>query len=170
MLDISIMNVVYTVINLLILYFIFKKFLFGRIDKILREREEAEEKKQVEAKETLAGAEALKSKYEQTVSMIDAERVRVLQEARDKGRSEYEEIVANAHKEAEQILDEARAEAKREVDRERADIEAEMEDLVLRAAERISAGVHSTAFDSALYDRFIAEGNNDGAVKESATS
>ena len=45
-----------------------------------------------------------------------------------------------------------------ENERKRTAFEAELTDMVLDAASRISAGVHSESFDRDLYERFIEAG------------
>ena len=40
MLDIQPSTIIFTIINLLVLYFFFRKFLFGRVNAVLEEREQ----------------------------------------------------------------------------------------------------------------------------------
>lgn len=158
MLDIDIANIVYTVINLGILYFIFKKFLFKPVDRVLKEREEEAERGKQQAEETIREAEALKKSYENQLAALEAGKQQELQSAKERGLFAYEQIVKNAEKEAEKILEDAREDAFMENERKRTAFEAELTDMVLDAASRISAGVHSESFDRDLYERFIEAG------------
>ena len=51
MLRLDVVNLVCTVLNLLILYFLMKKFLFGRVNNIIKERQELINKQFEEAEE-----------------------------------------------------------------------------------------------------------------------
>lgn len=158
MLEIDIANIVYTVINLGILYFIFRKFLFKPVDKVLKEREAEAARGNEEVQEKLREAEALKQSYENQLAALEAGKHKALQDAKERGLFAYEQIVKNAEKEAEKILEDAREDAFMENERKRTAFEAELTDMVLDAASRISAGVHSESFDRDLYERFIETG------------
>ncbi|MBQ4417244.1 MAG: ATP synthase F0 subunit B, partial [Butyrivibrio sp.] len=133
MLDIDIANIVYTVINLGILYFIFKKFLFKPVDQVLKAREEEAERGKQEAEEKIREAEALKKSYENQLAALEAGKQQEMQSAKERGLFAYEQIVKNAEKEAEKILEDAREDAFMENERKRTAFEAELTDMVLDA-------------------------------------
>ena len=58
MLDFQVSTIVFTVINLLVLYFILRKLLFGRVNAVLEQRA-------ARVKETIDSAEASKSQAEE---------------------------------------------------------------------------------------------------------
>ena len=57
-------NLVFTVINLLIIYFILSKFLFKPVKNILAKRQEEIDKQYAEAEEAKTQAGALRQQYE----------------------------------------------------------------------------------------------------------
>ena len=69
-------NLVFTVINLLIIYFILSKFLFKPVKNILAKRQEEIDKQYAEAEEAKTQAGALRQQYEACVKGIDEEKRR----------------------------------------------------------------------------------------------
>lgn len=63
MLKIDPWNIIWTVVNLLFLYWIFKKFLFDRVMGLINQRDEMIQKQFSEAKKSQDDAESLKSDY-----------------------------------------------------------------------------------------------------------
>ena len=81
-------NLVFTVINLLVLYFFMRKFLFGRVNKILEERKALIEKQFADAKTAQDAADGMKTEYEGKLAAA---------------QGEGEEIIARAKAEAKEM-------------------------------------------------------------------
>ena len=82
-------NLVFTVINLLIIYFILSKFLFKPVKNILAKRQEEIDKQYAEAEEAKTQAGALRQQYEACVKGIDEEKAAAVSKAREKADEEY---------------------------------------------------------------------------------
>ncbi len=150
-------SIVYTIINLLILYFLLKKFLFGRVNAVLAARKEEAEKENQEAEARMKEAEALRQEYEAKIKELGESREAEMKKAREEGIAEYNQIVANAGAEAKQILEDAREAAAREREREKRALEDEFHEMIVDAASRIAGERHTDEGDKALFDRFIEE-------------
>lgn len=96
-------NLVFTVINLLITYFILRKFLFKPIHKVVEQRKEEIDRQYAGAKETEEKALALKAQYEESLSSVEAEKAKAVNEARTKAGEEYDRIVSDAKTEADKM-------------------------------------------------------------------
>ncbi|MBF1029237.1 MAG: ATP synthase F0 subunit B, partial [Lachnospiraceae bacterium] len=94
MLSLSAANIFYMVINLLVLYLIFHFFLFKRVDRVLDARREEVENCTKDSLAAKKEAEEMKAKYEGDRKALDAQKSQVIQDARDKGYHEYENIIA----------------------------------------------------------------------------
>lgn len=160
MLNISIANIIYTVINILILFFVCKRFLFGRVDKILEERKKEIEEATGEAVKAKEDAEKKISEYNDKLSFIDSEREKMLSETKEKCAQDYDAVVSNARKEADQIIDDARRAAHMEAQKVREQQATQLEELILGAAGKISSSKHDEETDRQLYDEFIRMGAN----------
>ncbi|MBR1670386.1 MAG: ATP synthase F0 subunit B [Butyrivibrio sp.] len=157
MLNISIVNIVCTIINLLILYFVFKKFLFGRVDEILAKRQEEVDSATATADKAIAEAMAQKSMYEEKISLADEEKETILADIKKQGYDEYDRIVTDARKKGDQIVKEARHKAMAEAERAKEEYAGQMRDMVIDAASKIAATDRDKADDYKLYDKFINE-------------
>lgn len=163
MLNVNLWNILWTVINLLILYFIIKKFLFGRVDEILEKRQQEVEEASKAADQMIEEAKKAKAEYEQKIELADEEKEQILADIKKQGYDEYERIVGDARKKGEQIITEARHNAEVENERAKEVYAAQLADMVVGAASKIAATKHSTENDRELYDKFINEAgaNND---------
>ena len=160
LLNISIANVVYTIVNILFLALIFRIFLFKRVDRILEARKEEAEKEQIEAKNASDKANALKQEYEAKTVEQKAERDKILADAREKGYTEYAQIVDNARKEAEALLADAQERARIDAEKEKAKYLENLSDVIVEKKKKIAAGQHSEETDHKLYDSFINDAEN----------
>ncbi|MBE5841766.1 MAG: ATP synthase F0 subunit B [Butyrivibrio sp.] len=157
MLTTSIVNIACTIINLLILYFIAKKFLFQRIDNIFMQRKEEVDEATKAADKATQEALNTKKEYEKKIELADEEKEQILSDIKKQGYDEYERIVNDAKKKGEQILTEARHNAEVENERAKEVYAAQLTDMVIDAASKIAATKHSTQDDLELYDKFISE-------------
>ncbi|MCR5675856.1 MAG: ATP synthase F0 subunit B [Lachnospiraceae bacterium] len=156
------MSIVYTIINLLILYAFFRKFLFGRVDKILKERKEQIEGVSVRLDEELDKAAAEKKLYETQTRELEEQKESTLAEWRGRGFEEYNRIVAEAKVEAGRIVADARKTAETEATITREKNQEAIKDMVIDAASRISVQSADKVSDSALYDAFIRDLKSSG--------
>ena len=157
MLSISVFNIACTIINLLILFFVVKKFLFGRIDEILEKRREEVDSATKAADQAIEEAKSTKREYERKISQAEEEKDMILSSIKKQGYDEYERIVQDARKRGDKIITEARHNAEVEADKAREEYASELKDMVIDAASKIAATKHSTEDDSELYDKFISE-------------
>ena len=148
-------NSLFTVINLLILYFLLRKFLFGRVRDVMARREEELQARYQEAEDKVAEADALKKQYEETLAGTEDECRGLISQAKADAAAEYDRIVDRAEQKAQGILKEAGSRADREVkDRVHA-ARRQMTELVSDAVDKIAGSRQSEENDKELYDRFL---------------
>lgn len=157
MLEISFVNIICTILNLLILYAVFKKFLFNRLDEILKERQKEVDSATEAADKATDEARRTKKEYEKKIFLADEEKEKILTDIKKQGYDEYDRIVSDAHKKGEQIITEAKHNAKVEAERSKEIYAAELKSMIIEAATKIAATKHSSVDDSELYDKFINE-------------
>ncbi len=160
-------NLLFTVINLLILYFFMRKFLFGRVNKIIEARKTLIEEQFANAREAEENANALKMEYENKLADARSESEKLLNDARLKAQQESEKRMAEAdeelrkkHRQAEETIAAERANAMR-------DMKKEIAGLVIDAAAKVVDKKASADRNLALYDEFLAEaGDEHGAAEQ----
>ena len=159
-------NLLFTVINLLFLYFLMKKFLFGRVNKVIEERRQLIEKQFADAKAAQDTADELKAEYETKLAAAGEERENILAQA--KAQAQAESGLAETDAELEQKR--RRAEADMAVERANAlrEMKSEIASLVIDAAAKVvddQDTKDTIRNDRKLYDKFIAEAGEANGVK-----
>lgn len=150
-------NLLFTVLNLLILYFLLKKFLFDRVDQILEKRQELIVSKFAEANEALVKSEELKIKYEQEIAAAKGKSDQIVTTANALAKSEYERILQTANQEAAQTIEEASKVIECNRRKVVQGLKVEVAALVMAAAAKVVGENVTSKTNQKLYDQFITE-------------
>ncbi len=130
-------TIIFTLINALIIFLLFRIFLYKPVCKILDQRNEMTAKEISEAQ--AAKESALKTEQEYLAKLADtkAEAAEIMKQATARAQAREEEIIADANKSAAEIK--ARAEEAIERDKKRAmnEIKDEISDIVVLAATKV---------------------------------
>ena len=104
-------NLLFTVINLGVIFFVIWKFLFKPVKKIIAKRQEEVEGQYAKAEEAKALADEERTKYEQAMSQAEDEKNSIIKEGRAQAGSERDKIIADAKAEASDIVETAKKDA-----------------------------------------------------------
>lgn len=161
------MGLVYTIINLVILYLLLKRFLIGPVTAIMEERERRINESLQHAQDEQADALKMKLEYETALSGARQESVQIIENARKNAKSEYDRIVEEASDRAEQIIESAKETVRVERDRTLLELKSEIAGLAMASAEKIIGKKTGDQGDRELYDQFLKEtgeehGNENG--------
>ena len=110
-------NLLFTIINLLILYFALKKFLFAPVCKIIDEREAKIKSELENADKAKEEAEKLKTDYEAELANAQKQIVEITKKASEQAEKVGEAIIENARKESAEIIESAQKQALAEKDK-----------------------------------------------------
>ncbi|RGS45240.1 ATP synthase F0 subunit B [Holdemanella biformis] len=146
-------NILWTIINLLILYALTKHFLFQPVHDILDKR-----KQEIESDFALANQqkqEALESKNKANQQLENMQTIcdSMLADAKEQASLEYEQIIADANKKSDEMIEQARIKTIEVANEEKAKAKSEIADLINKAADKIT----NTKSDEKLYDDFLKE-------------
>lgn len=136
-LSIDIGTIIFTLCNLLILYLIFKHFLFGRVHKILDERQNDVAETYNKADESLEHAKTLESEYSSLMEGAKEESAEIIRNASKKAQRRSDEIITDAKKEAGVILSRADEDIEREKKRARNELKGEISELAVLVAQKV---------------------------------
>lgn len=137
MLTINFFNIFCIVVNLIVLYLLLKKFLFGPVVRVMDQRKALLEGQFASASETEKKAMELKKQYEQSVHAAEAESARILEKAREAGEAEYRRMISEAGEKADQMLAKAQTAIAEEKERALKEMESDIAALAMDAAEKI---------------------------------
>lgn len=157
MLTLSVSNIVITVINILVLYLLLKKFLYKPVMDVIETRNEMIASQFANARKTEEDALKLKAEYENSLNSAQKEAQQIVENSRGKAKQEYDRIVQEADKQAEKIIDNAHKTIKMDQEKAVKNIEGEIASLAMVAVSKMLGENQNTAINQELYGQFIAQ-------------
>ena len=136
-LSIDIGTIIFTLCNLLILFLVFKHFLFGRVHKILDERQNDVSETYNKADAALEHAKSLESEYSGLMEGAKEESAQMIKAASKKAQLRSDEIISEAKNEASAILARADEDVEREKKRAQNELRGEVSELAVLVAQKV---------------------------------
>ena len=157
MLDFQLSTILFTVVNVLVLYLFLRKFLFGRVTAILDQRQALVKEAVDSAEASRTQAEALRLSYEQKLSDAQQEAEQITADARARAQRAYDAKLRQAEADARKV--EAAAQA--QITSQRRDMlrgaRREVASLALLAASKAAGKSVDSQDERALVDAFLSE-------------
>lgn len=147
----------FVLLNTLTIYFVAKKFLFGPVMKIIRDRQQEIDGMYESAESARMEADALRGEYQEKLSAAQSTSERLVKEATARAQSREEEILRQARAEASAIMDKAAADIAQEKKKAINDAKDEISDLALAIAGKVVGRALDQQDQAALVDHFIKE-------------
>lgn len=150
-------NLLFTVINILVLCVLVRIFLFKPVHKILEERQRLVDQDLADAAAAKQKVEALEEEHRAFLADMDNQRAKALEESTESANAVYNQIVESANEKARSIVKNAERQAERQKEDAMRQAQSEIRDLVLTATAKVIGA--KTRDDGSLYDRFLEEVN-----------
>lgn len=157
MLEFDPWTILFSIINILVLFLFLKKFLFGRVNAMLEKRAQMVQGTLDEAQQKAEEAEQLKQTYEETLSTAKLEAKQILLTAEQNARAQGDRITAQAQSQADTMVSEAQKEIERERRNTLEGVQSEIADLALTAAAKLMDKQMNEETNRKLVDEFLAE-------------
>lgn len=157
MLNFNPYTILFTIIDLLILWLFLRHFLFNKVTTILDNRAKAVEAEQANAKQERAQAEELRVKYEEQLDQARQDGADLVAKSKAQAQREYQAILDAAHADAEHLKETTRAQLETERENMVRGAQKEVAQLALLAAARVTQKKLDSQDDLALVDSFLAE-------------
>lgn len=145
------------IISFLILFFVLRRFVWGRFLVLLDRRKAAVVAGIAQIEDAKTDVARLKAEYEARLAVIDEESRRKIQEAVAEGQKITDELRRKAHRESQQIIDAARDHIRYELAKVKETIKEEIIDISLRAAESVIQEKLTEESDRKLVEDFIGK-------------
>ncbi len=156
-LGISLTEIIFAVVNFLILVGVLTKFLYNPFLNMLDARKQSIVDSFAHAEDTNRLADEKLDTYNKRIANVDAESREIIKNAKIKAEAQASDIIAEANQKAAAI----KLQAEKEIEREKAKAFAEMKEQVavmaLMAAEQILEREVSLAGDEHLIDNIIEQ-------------
>ena len=131
------MNIVWTFVNILILFLFFRVFLFKPVNNILEQRQKLIEDEMDASKKSKEEAEQLKSEYQKVLEDAENETVEIIKSAKERAQVEYNKRVDESRTEANRIMQEANRSIELEKKKSMEEAQSEIAGIALLAAQKV---------------------------------
>ncbi|MCR4841825.1 MAG: ATP synthase F0 subunit B [Eubacterium sp.] len=157
MLTLEASNIIITIINLLVLYVLMRKFLINPVRNIMEQRRQLIEGTMEEARAAKEGALEMKKDYEGKLASADTEARAIVAEARDKATAEYDKRIAACEADIERRRVEAKERMDSEWDQTKRAIRSEVASVAMAAAVKVMGEKNTAFMDEEAYNAFLGE-------------
>ena len=146
------MNLVYTIINLIVLFLLLRHFLIKPVSDIMEQRRKLIADGLQNAQDTQDEANRLKAEYEEALSGAKKESAEIVDKARIDARAEYDRIVGEAGAKAGNIIENAKENVRIEREQTMKELQSQIAGLAIASAEKIVGDKEQN-----IYDQFLGE-------------
>lgn len=137
MLRLDAWNLIFTIINILVLYVILRKFLMKPVSAIIQKRQDLIQNELSSAQQQSLSANELKKSYEEKLRVTKQEAAQIIMKARQDANTEADAIIAKATESAKRIEQKAYEKIERERDKLFQDMKQQIAALALAEATKI---------------------------------
>lgn len=146
------MGLVWTIINLIVLFLLLRHFLINPVSNIMEQRRKLIADGLQNAQDTQDEANRLKAEYEEALSGAKKESAEIVDKARIDARAEYDRIVGEAGAKAGNIIENAKENVRIEREQTMKELQSQIAGLAIASAEKIVGDKEQN-----IYDQFLEE-------------
>ena len=150
-------NLVFTIINLLVLYLLMKKFLFGPIINVMDQRKAMIDQQFTDAKEREDNAKALQEQYESALKSAKEESYQIVEQAKKEAKAQADRTIEETSAKVDAMLAKANDDINMERENAMRQMKSDVASLAMDAAAKIIGENTGAEKDLSLYDQFIEE-------------
>lgn len=153
--SVNLWQILISLLNLTLLFFIIKKFLYGPVKKVLAKRQSEIDSRYSEADEAKAKAESDRAMWSEKLEGAKDEADAIVGNATDSAKARSERIIADAERRADEIIRAAEVEAALERKKAADGIKREIVEVSGALSEKLLEREINTEDHRALIDSFI---------------
>ncbi len=148
-------QILISLLNLLILFLLFKKFLFKPVNNMLAKRQDEIDARYEEADEAKRMAEKDKSLWNEKIVTVKAETDEMIKKAQENAKRQGEAIVTKAKEQADSIIRQAETQAQLEMQKAEESIKKEIVEVSTTLANKLLEREINAEDHRDLIDSFI---------------
>lgn len=130
-------NIVWTIVNVIVLYLFLAKFLFKPVNEIMAQRTKIVEDAFKEADTAKEEALQLKGNYEELLGEAKNESLKIIREAKERAQVDYQTQMRETKEEAARVMQEANRTIKLEKQKTIENAQSEIAGIALLAASKV---------------------------------
>ena len=146
------MGLVWTIINLIVLFLLLRHFLINPVSNIMEQRRKLIADGLQNAQDTQDEANRLKAEYEEALSGAKKESAEIVDKARIDARAEYDRIEVIGVEIIEEAVEAAKENVRIEREKTMKDLQTQIAGLAMASAEKIVGDKEQN-----IYDQFLGE-------------
>jgi F-type H+-transporting ATPase subunit b len=150
-------NILWTFVNLIVLYLLMKKFLFGPINAMMEKRTSEIEGSIESAKKSNSDAEQLKSEYELALQNAKTEASEIRKAAKQRIQEEHDLAIKLAEADAAKVMLAAQKAIESEKIKSMESIQSEISSIALIAASKIMKANMNSETNNQIIDEFLTK-------------
>lgn len=150
-------GIIFTLVNLLILYAGLRHFLIRPVQTVLEKRSRLISEQFSEAQEKEAAADEKKERYEVLLANAKSESVHMLEKSKAAAQKAYEQKLLDAETQAEHILKKARKDAALEKEKAAAQLQTQIAQAAAAAAGKLLMQHTDSAVNQLIYEQYIGK-------------
>lgn len=156
------LNLVYIIINLIVLYFLLRHFLITPVTEIMEKRKKLIEDGFKNAQEAQENALRMQNEYEEALKGAKQESAVMIEKAQAAAKREYERIVNEADEKAGNMVEAAKETIRVERERTMKALQSEIAGLAVASAAKLVGAQAGKGGEQEMYSQFLEEvGGND---------
>lgn len=153
--SIDVWTMIFTWVNLIILFLLLKKFLFKPVNKVLDERAQEIENSYKEAENTKSQAQSMRAEYENKLSGAQKEADGIIKSAVETANRRSDSIVSEANEQAKHIIEKSQKQIERDKKNAINEAEADIASMAVDIAGKIIGKKLDTDTDEKLISDII---------------
>lgn len=157
LIDIQLWQMIFTIVNMLILYFALKHFLFVPVKTFMDNRTNEIQTSIAQAEEKNKAAEKALIEYQEKLALAHEEGRAIVHRATDNAERKAEEIVDQAKNESTKIKNKTLKDIEVEKEKALRDIKSEVADMAIQATEKLIGKTLDSSTNKSLIDEVINE-------------
>lgn len=150
-------NLLFQIVNTILLFLLLKKFLFKPVKGMLDKRRNHIVSEISEAENQRKAAEELKLEYENKIKEIKLEAEAIMKDARERAETRSNEIIQEARDKTEEMIAKAQAEIERQNKNAYNALKDDVASMAIMAAEKIIGEKMDDKLNNKLIAQFIEE-------------
>lgn len=157
MLRVELWDILFILINLIVLYVIMRLVLIKPIKNIIAQRQAIIDKGLNNAKNSEENARALEHQWNEKIASVEAQSADMMAQARKNAQDEYDKLVGEANSEAMRIVDRARRNMELEKEKTIQELQSQIADIAMDTAKKVLENSDLSSIDNSLYEKFLTE-------------
>lgn len=165
MLKVDLWNLIFIVINLIVLVAVMRIVAVKPIRNIINKREALINGQMSDAAASKASAAALEAEWHDKLDSVNEEAARIMEQAKTGADAEYKRLVEDAHLEADRIVANARKAMDEEHTKVMEGVQSEIAGLAIDITKKVLETSDLKGINDSLYEKFLTEtGDDNGSV------